>query len=264
MQSSLFINKGLAVYTNMENEPRYLKIMGQVSMTQSEPSVEYPFQIGDYFLSTDDVEFDDVNRGDAPTQTLYVYNSSKKSYRPELMHLPKYLTATADPAVIRPGRVGRMLITLDSEKLNNMGLTQTSIYLSRFPGDRVCKETEINVSTTLLPDFLDTPTQLELAPVARLDSTTITLGPVRKKGKASGSIEIENTGRTPLLINALQVYNPGISVSLNKRRIDPGESEKLKISVNANSSYFKGRRRILLITNDPNHSKIVIDVIIKK
>ena len=67
------------------------------------------------------------------------------------MHLPKYLTAVADPDVIRPGRMGRMLITLNSDELPAMGLTQTSIYPSRFMGDRVSKETEINVSATLLP-----------------------------------------------------------------------------------------------------------------
>lgn len=257
-------NKGLAVYTNLDPKPQYLKIIGQVSMTQTEPSVEYPYQIGDYFLSTDDIEFDDVNSGDTPTYALHIFNSSKKSFRPELMHLPKYLTAKSDPTVIRPGRIGRVLLTLDSNKLKAMGLTQTSIYLSRFLGDRVCKETEINVSATLLPDFLDTPTQLALAPNAVIDSTKIVLGPLNKKNKASGQLYIKNTGKTPLIISALQVYNPGISVSLGKRRIDPGDSEKLKISVNGNTSYFKGRRRILMITNDPNNSKMVIDVIVKK
>lgn len=256
-------NKGIAVYTNVENQPRYLKIMGHVSMTQTEPSVEYPFQIGDYFLSTDNIEFDDVNRGDTPTQTLYIYNSGKKSYHPDLMHLPSYLSIETNPSVIRPGRIGRVMITLKSEELHDMGLTQTSIYLSRFPGDRVSKQTELNVSATLLPDFMETDTTGN-SPVARIDSTSITLGPLDKRGKASGSLVLENTGKSPLKIKALQVYNPGIGVSLNKRVIDPGDSEKLKITVNSTNSYFKGRHRILMITNDPDHSKIVIDVVIRK
>ena len=46
-----------------------------------------------------------------------------------------------------------------------MGLTQTNVYLSRFPGDRVCKDTEINVSVTLLPDLSDTAMQQDQAPV---------------------------------------------------------------------------------------------------
>lgn len=257
-------SKGLAVYTNLGDKPVFLTIMGQVSMTQTEPSLEYPYQIGDYYLSTDDVEFDNVNRGDTPQYALYIFNAGKKSFRPELMHLPKYLTASTDPDVIRPGRTGRVILTLNSQLLPNMGLTQTSIYLSRFMGDRVSKETEINVSATLLPDFLDTPTQHALSPCLEIDSTHITIGPINKKSKANGSLVLKNTGKTPLVISALQVYNPGISVSIGKRRIDPGQSQKIKITVNANSSYFKGRRRILLITNDPDNPKTVIDVTIRK
>lgn len=258
-------NKGLAVYTNLDDKPHYLQLVGVVAMNDTvEHTAEYPYKVGDYYLSTDDIEFDDVNKGDTPTVVLSILNSSKKSYRPELMHLPKYLTAQADPAVIRPGRVGRVLLTLNSNELHTMGLTQTSVYLSRFMGDRVSKETEINVSATLLPDFIETPSGLALAPVAQLDSTHITLPPLGKKKKVSGQLMIRNTGKTPLVINALQVYNPGISVSLNKRRIDPGQDEKLKITINANTTYFKGRRRVLLITNDPEHSKIVVDVVVQK
>ena len=40
--------------------------------------------------------------------------------------------------------------------------------------------------------------------------------------------------------------------------------EKLKISVSDNNRYFKGKRSILLITNDPERAKMVIDVTIKK
>ncbi len=258
-------NKSLAVYTNLDDQPHYLSMVGVVSMGKNtSDAAEYPYKVGDFYLSTDDVEFDDVNKGDRPTAVLSVLNSSKRSFRPELMHLPSYLTAQADPQVIRPGRVGRILLTLDSRELHTMGLTQTSIYLSRFMGDRVSKDNEINVSATLLPDFLDTPTQHALAPVAVLDSTHITLGPMGKKKKVSGQIMLRNTGKTPLIISALQVYNPGIGVSLGKRSIAPGEAQKLKITINANNTFFKGRRRILLITNDPEHSKIVVDVTIKK
>lgn len=257
-------NKGIAVYTNLEEEPQYLTIMGQVSMTQNEPTVEFPCKIGDYFLSTDDIEFDDVNRGEQPVFALQIFNSGKKSYRPDLMHLPKYLTAQADPDVIRPGRMGRILVTLNSDELSTMGLTQTSIYLSRFPGDRVSKETEINVSATLLPDLKEGASLNGPHPVADISSTQITLGPVDKKQKASGTLMLRNTGNATLEVKALQVYNPGISASIGKRNIKPGGEEKLKISVSANNNFFKGRRRILLITNDPENPKMVIDVTVSK
>lgn len=257
-------NKGVAVYTNLEEQPIYLTIMGNVSMTQTEPTIEYPYRVSDYYLSTDNIEFDDVSRGDRPTFALQIFNASKKSYHPELMHLPKYLTAQADPEVILPGRVGRMLITLDSDRLPTMGLTQTNIYLSRFMGDRVSKDTELGVSATLLPDLEEGNIHPDRAPHLEIDSTQITLDPVNKRGKTSGQLVLRNTGKSPLIISALQVYNPGLSVSINKQSIDPDDEQKLKISVNANSSYFKGRRRILLITNDPDRPKTVIDVVVKK
>ena len=256
--------KGIAVYTDLDNRPVYLTLMGQVSMTQTEASMEFPYKIGDYYLSTDNIEFDDVNRGDEPSFVLNIHNAGKKSYTPELMHLPKYLIAEAVPEVIRPGRTGRIILTLNSADIGSMGLTQTSIYLSRFPGDRVCKDTEINVSVTLLPDLSDTAMQQDQAPVASIDSTHICLGPLGKKKRANGELLLRNTGRSPLVISALQVYNPGISVSIGRRRIEPGAAEKLKISVNANNTFFKGRRRILLITNDPQNPKMVIDVEVKQ
>lgn len=257
-------NKELAVYTNLAAEPQYLTIMGQVSTTQTEVSSEFPYKIGDYYLSTDDIEFDDVNRGDQPVYVLQVFNAGKKSYTPSLMHLPKYLSATSDPAVIRPGRMGRILVKLDSDELPMMGLTQTNVYLSRFMGDRVSKETEINVSATLLPDLKEYAAVGDYAPHAALDSLHITISPTGKKKKATGELTLKNEGNAPLVVSALQVYNPGISVSLSKREIKPGTAQKIKISAAVGNTYFKGRRRILLITNDPHQPKMVIDVTIKE
>ena len=71
-------------------------------------------------LSTDHIEFDDVNKGDLPQQTLLVLNNGKQNYVPELMHLPPYLTAICQPEVLRPGRIGRITLTLDSRLLPNM------------------------------------------------------------------------------------------------------------------------------------------------
>jgi len=256
--------KHLAVRTNAAPEPVYLKIEGVVALKQIEYSGDFPVRIGDIYLNTDVVEFDDVNRGEKPVRTIMLFNNGKKSYAPELMHLPKYLTMEAAPTVIRPGRVGRINLVLHSDNLRDMGLTQTDVYLSRFPGDRVSKENEINVSATLLPPAELSAAQLETAPVAVLDSTYIDLGHMGNKKKLKGSLTLTNQGRSPLIIHTLQVYNPGLSVSIDSRKIKPGDCKKLKISINAHSKYFKGRRRILLITNDPRCPKLAIDVIIKK
>lgn len=257
-------SKHIAVYTNTDTRPVYLRMDGVVVIEKKEYSGDFPVRIGDIYLDTDVVEFDDVNRGETPMRTILVFNGGKKSYAPELMHLPKYLEMEAAPEVIRPGRVGRINLTLNSDALHDMGLTQTDVYLSRFPGDRVSKESEINVSATLLPPADPDGMSLENAPVIALDSTMIDLGAMGGRKKVKGSITITNKGNSPLQIHTLQVYNPGISASLAHRTLKPGASEKLKITISANSNYFKGRRRILLITNDPQSPKTVIDVRVKK
>lgn len=257
-------SKHIAVYTNADPQPVYLRMDGVVVIEKKEYSGDFPVKVGDIYLDTDVVEFDDVNRGETPVRVIQVFNGGKKSYTPDLMHLPKFLSMEAAPEVIRPGRVGRIILTLNSDALHDMGLTQTDVYLSRFPGDRVSKESEINVSATLLPPFEQDGQSLENAPVITLDKTTIDLGTMGDRKKVKGSITITNTGNSPLQIHTLQVYNPGISASLNRSTLKPGASEKLKITISANSNYFKGRRRILLITNDPRSPKTVIDVIVKK
>ena len=84
------------------------------------------------------------------------------------------------------------------------------------------------------------------------------------KKKVKAYVTLTNKGLSDLEIQALQVYNPGLEASIKKSVLKPGESQKLKITVHDNSDYFKGRRRVLLITNDPREPKHVIDIIVKK
>ncbi len=256
--------KQLAVYTNTSDQPLYLTLSGDVVTEIKGETKDYPYHIGDIYLDTDNIEFDDVHRGDTPSKTLKIYNAGRQSLEPELMHLPKYLSVEADPQVIRPGRTGRLHFTLNSELLRTYGLTQTSVYVSRFAGDRVNRENELYVSATLLPEQAYTDEELAKAPRAELDSTSINMGSLNGKKRLKRTVILKNTGNTPLKITALQVYNPGLSVSLGKRTLMPGQSDKLRITVNASTAHFKGRRRVLLITNDPANPKIIIDITVNK
>lgn len=252
--------KQVAVYTNADTQPRYITIGGDVVRELKEYSGEYPYKVGDLYLGGDVVEFDNVFRGETPTQILTLHNAGRKPYTPTLMHLPSFLTVTAEPAIIRPGRSGRIYLTLDSERLRRIGLTQTSIYLSRYAGDRISRENEIMVSATLLPESSAGTVNLENAPVASLSSTSIMLKGEMKKNKLKGQVMLTNTGKSNLEIGALQVYNPGIGASVAKRIIKPGKSVPIKITLNKDTDNFKGRRRVLLITNDPITPQIVIEV----
>ena len=109
-------HKSIIVNTSASATPIRLTLQGRVLREVVDYDKDFPVRIGDVRLSTDNIEFDDVNRGEQPQTTLYLFNAGKKDYTPELMHLPKYLSAYAEPEVIRPGRMGKLIVTLNSTK----------------------------------------------------------------------------------------------------------------------------------------------------
>ena len=80
---------------------------------------------------------------------ILVANTSNEVYTPVLMHLPPYLEADAVPERIGKKGTGKIKVTLDTDKLPKFGLTTATVYLSRFPGDKVSEENSIPVSAVL-------------------------------------------------------------------------------------------------------------------
>ncbi|MBQ7442741.1 MAG: DUF1573 domain-containing protein [Bacteroidaceae bacterium] len=254
--------KELEVYTNAAPEPVYLTLQGRVVDHATDYTGTFPIDMGAVRLSTNVVEFDDVNRGDRPVAVVQVVNTSKGSYRPQLMHLPTYLSATYEPEQLAGGRVGRILLTLDSEKLKSYGLTQTSVYLARHMGDKVSAANEISVSALLLPDFSGMSIDdAHNAPQLTLSADSLDFSPLADKTKATQTLLLTNAGRRPLNIRSVQVYGKVLGVSLSNRVVAPGAQVKLKVSVNRKfEKLSKSRPRVLLISDDPQRPKTVINV----
>ena len=84
---------------------------------------------------------------------------------------------------------------------------------------------------------------------------------MKKKNKTRQDITITNEGHTPLEISKLQVLHPALSVSIKKSIVKPGESVKMRVTViKKNITEEHSDLQLLLITNDPKHPKVLIDV----
>lgn len=252
--------KEIEVTTSASEEPVYIAIQGTVVTEMHNFSDEYPIDLGCVRLMTNTIEFDDVNKGDHPTAELRILNTDRTAFRPELMHLPPYLTAEAED--IPAGKSGVIHLTLDSEKLPQLGLNQTSIYLSRYLGDKISEVNEVLVSAILLPGFSHlSPSDLAEAPELAVSESSIDFGAMNGKKTLTRTILLTNTGKKDLNIKQVQVFNRAISVSIADRIIRPGKSTKLKVSVSARYlEKAKGRKRVLLITDAPNQAKQFINV----
>ena len=254
--------KEVEVLTNASDKPSYVAIQGTVVTEVHDYSEEFPIDLGNVRLATNTIEFDDVNRGDHPSAELRILNADRTAFRPELMHLPPYLSAEYLPEDIPAGKTGIIRLTLDSEKLNGLGLHQTSIYLSRYMGDKIGETNEILVSAILLPSFADMNEEaLTKAPELSISESSVDMGAFNGKKALERTIILTNTGQSDLHIHAVQVFNKAISVSISNRTIRPGKSAKLKISVSAHYLHkSKGRMRVLLITDAPKQAKQYINV----
>ena len=257
--------KEVEVLTNASEKPAYIAIQGIVVTEVQDYSDEYPIDLGNVRLMTNIVEFENVSRGDHPTADLHVLNIDRAAFRPELMHLPPYLSAKCEPEDIPGGKTGIIRLTLDSEKLSQFGLNQTSIYLSRYLGDKIGETNEILVSAILLPSFAGMSEEaLAIAPELAISESSIEMEAVSGKKAVSHNIILTNTGKSDLHIQQVQVFNKALSVKLVNSTIRPGKSAKLKITVTARYLHkSKGRMRVLIITDAPRQAKQYINVEVK-
>lgn len=266
------INRVVSVTTNAAEEPVDILLTGQVAPTEVDHTAEFPFKVDDVMLTANVVDFGDVRKGEHPEVVVRVLNNGKKNYTPEFMHLPTWLSAKSQPAVLAPGRMGNVTFTLDTDELPGLGSTQSKIYVARYQGDKVRKSAEMNVGATLLPALETveqqvgenvTPGSAETnadVPLAVIPAK-LALGKKLGKKKVKGSLTLANKGKKTLVVSAVQVYNPGLSVVLADAHIEPGSKTSLKVEASADVDKYKGRTQILIITNDPVHPKLVVDVV---
>ncbi|NDW13681.1 DUF1573 domain-containing protein [Bacteroides sp. 214] len=255
-------HKSIGVYSNAPTAPlTYIYFTGEVVRQVTDFSNLNLFSFDDILISVNEIEFPEVRHGENPEMKITVVNQSSRVYEPILMHLPSYCSATAEPKTLLKGEKGTITLTLHPRVLD-MGLTQTSVYLSRFAGDKVSEENEIPLSVVLLPNTSDlTEAQLQNAPVIQLSEEEIDFSKeMAGKTKTTHTVTITNSGKSALEISKLQVFNPAVGVDLKSSIIAPGGKTKLKITLHKKHLDKKKRLRILLVTNDPSRSIVTINL----
>lgn len=261
-------DKCMAVYTNASEKPEYLFFHGRVvpKLPELINDSVYPYDLGNVRMSTNRLDYEKVQKGQIQEQTFRIYNVSQTPYRPNLMHLPAYLSVSSDPEIIAPECTGQVTVKLDSRKLPRLGLTQASVYLAGYT-ENLMKEGEIAVTAVLYPDFSRlTAEQRAKAGRLQISEHEVTLPP-SKKPQLKYTLVLTNTGQSVLKIHAMQKYTPAIqSLQLGKMELKPGERTKLKIIVDqAQTEEAMGAPcRILLICDDPENPLQYVNLTLTK
>ena len=238
-----------AIKSNASQQPVYLTMKGIVVAELEDYTGNYAYKMEDLLLDKNELEFDDVNKGDAPVQEIHIMNDGAEMMTPTVMHLPSYLSATVVPEKLFPGKTGTIRVTLNTDKLRDYGLTQSTVYIGRQLGEKVSEDNSMGVSIVLLPDMksFDAANKAN-APKLQISTTDIDF--TNFEGKSKKTAE-----------SSMQLFTRGLKVTLGQREIQPGQSTKLKITgIASDLEKVRTRPRILMITNDPDHAKVVINI----
>ena len=114
-------NKQAAIISNGSKEPIYITMTGVVLADLQDYAGSYPYDFDGLLVDKDELEFDDVKKGERPTQEMRIMNNSSTAMHPNVLHLPPYLSAVVTPERLPPGHSGKVLFTLDSENLHLHG-----------------------------------------------------------------------------------------------------------------------------------------------
>ena len=254
--------KMAVIKSNGSKDDVYLTMKGVVLAEKLDYTGTYPLSMGNLLLDKDVLEYDDVNKGDVPVQEIHILNNSMETMTPRLMHLPSYLDATVTPETLAPGKSGTITVTLRSDHLRDYGLTQTQVFLAQQLGEKVSVDNEVGVSAVLLPDLKDYDAVSKvLAPQLQMSATDVDFTDFGGKSKKTAEIILLNTGKTALKISSMQMFTRGLKVTLGATTLEPEQTTTLKITgYAADLQKVRTKPRILMITNDPDKSKVVINI----
>ena len=256
--------KYVDVYSNASDSPLTLQLSGVVVEEVQDYVGDFPFALGSLTADCNAIVFEDVHLGERIQQRFHVFNPTGKTVQPQIMHLPNYLKAEVSPTKVAPNRSAEVTITLDSRFIHDFGYEDTQIYLGANPGEKVSSSKQIDVSAIFLPAKSTlTEAQKALAPKIEISNTELSM-PIADGKKKTETVIIQNTGKTRLDIQRMQMLTDGLKVELNKTAIEPGETAKLKVTtVPRQLKHIKTLPRILMITNDPSRQKIFVNINIK-
>lgn len=252
----------ITIHESGSDVPTVLYLKGNVVREVENFTGDFPFTMGKLLTDGDAIEFDDVNKGDALVRELHVMNPSGQYVEPAVVRLPSYLKYEVVPTRLAPKSSGVVRFTLDSDKLRSYGLTQTNVYLLASAEEKISDEKAIEMSVVLLPpQVAEDDIRHKTGPHLTLSTNTIDMTDFQGKAKKKAEVIITNNGISELEITSMQMFTNGLEVTLPKRKIPSGQSVKMKITgKEALLKRAKTRPRILMITNDVDNQKVVIDI----
>lgn len=255
------IDKNVIVYTNdTANKGIYLYLKGYVFKGEKIIEEKYPQQIGNLKFRINHIAYNKMSNTEIKTDTLWMYNSSKKKMNIGFAHLPEWIKVKPEKITLKSTFDDYFLITYDASKRKDWGLIFDKLILKTT--DDTLSEKDIYVSAQIEEDFSKfSPEQIENAAIASFAVKDFDFGEVKEGTNVVYRFELINKGKSDLYIRKITSSCGCTTSNIDKTALKPGENCFVTASFNTGGRSGEQHKTITIITNDPNNPAIILSLI---
>lgn len=253
--------KTISIFSNGKKGRYALAIKGNVTPKPSQPLFTYPYSIGELKLHTKTILYSSIRPDETLGERISVKNDGKTSLSIRLGKAPHYLTVEARPDTLKPGEAGEIYLLMNARAVKRKGRISVELPLTVHNVDKKEVNGKIHLAANIIDNFSKlSASEKAQAPVAQLSGTLLEFGKLPEKGsiipliggKVTGTFEITNAGKTPLLIYSVTSDDERVDISGGKKELKPGMTTTFKISIRPKEIKTKLEALVNVICNDPN------------
>ncbi len=252
-------SKYLYVSSNSNPSSVKLTITGEVLAKPRTIEDDYRYSMGSLRLKANHMAFGNVINTIDKEYKLEVVNNSDKAITVGLERIPKHLTVSFEPAVLKPNEKGLIVASYDAAVKNDWGVLIDRINVVV---DGVSdRNFRLVVSANIVEDFTTlSAEELANAPAVKVDNPEVNFGKLKQNEKFEHAFVLTNTGNSKLYIRKIKASCGCTAVQPDKREIEPGESVNIMTIFNSAGKRGNQNKNVTIITNDPKRSNIILRI----
>lgn len=249
--------KEITVYSTAGNSPVVLRITGMVVPRVPTAADMYRFPVGDLRLKSSHLGFGKLSPGKEKTDTLGFLNAGNQDVKIGLVNVPPFLTVLTNPATVKPGKTGIILVTYNATKKGDWGFLIDYLYLSL--NNKKDPNYRITITADISDDFSGmTPQQLADAPAISFENTEFNFGKAISGKSVEHDFRFTNNGKSDLKIRKIVSSCHCTTTNPADMTIKPGATSSIKAVFNTTGTKGQQVKAITVITNDPQRSSVVL------
>lgn len=239
-------DNGSGTQTNM------LYIEGMVIPRPKTIEDKLPTKVGDIRLQYRSLNLGKITTEEPVTQVFDVYNDSDTviSWQNEKAILPNHISVSYEPQTIDPKKVGKLMVTYDPNKKDDLGFVSDNIKL--YTSEAEVAEKELFVITTI-EEYFPQMTEEELAKAPKLSFNEVQhdFGVVTEGTVVETTFQLTNNGKEKLLIRKTKENCGCTKAKVEKSKIKSGQSIQMKVTFDTTGRRGRQYKTVTIFSNDP-------------